>query len=335
MRSAVTLALAAGFVLTSCGTPEPAGGALPPPSDVTGSSLAPPPTEVPGNGEPDDPAARVRPELMTVTPATAAPGASLELTFPKETDRGVAYVLERAAGDTWSTTHFLTSSADGYGGTPSAVSVDSSEGYGWEDIGIGGPGPDRLVLPDDASIGLSRICTANAIENFCAEIIVIDDATPVATTPLGSAGTDTIAPQQTTAPETTTPEMTTPQTTTPETTAAPAPVPIVAVHEGVGFYPACGNETLTFDGETWYQLNHYDGYDEEYATIYEAFADAEREPSPVAGRRGFAPAVVAPGPGDDIGTLVIWADGVARWVSESGDLDVWMVDDEITYNWVC
>ena len=125
---------------------------------------------------------------------------------------------------------------------------------------------------------------------------------------------------------------TTTSTTAPRTTA---PVPIVAVHEGVAFYPACGNETLRFDGVTWYQLNHYDGYDEEYAAIYQAFADAEREPSPVGVRRGFAPAVVAPGPGDDVGTLVIWADGVARWVSDSGDLDVWMVDDEITYNWAC
>jgi hypothetical protein len=112
-------------------------------------------------------------------------------------------------------------------------------------------------------------------------------------------------------------------------------VPIVALHEDVSFYPACGNETLTFEGLTWYQLNYYDGYDEEYAAIYQAFADAERDPSPVVGRRGFAPAVVEPGPGDDVGTLVIWADGVARWVSDSGDLDVWMVDEEITYNWEC
>ena len=43
----------------------------------------------------------------------------------------------------------------------------------------------------------------------------------------------------------------------------------------------------------------------------------------------------SPGPGDDIGTLVVWADGVARWASDSGKLDVWMIDDEITYPWVC
>jgi hypothetical protein len=69
------------------------------------------------------------------------------------------------------------------------------------------------------------------------------------------------------------------------------------------------------------------------ARIDEVFA-VNRQDSPVAGAQGFA-RVVAPGPGDDIGTLVVWSDGVARWVSDSRDLDVWMVDDEITYGWVC
>jgi hypothetical protein len=169
-------------------------------------------------------------------------------------------------------------------------------------------------VPGDATAGRSRICTANALQNFCAEITVVEpDPGPTSTV---------VA-----APDTTTPGSTTPDSTTPV-----EPVPIVAVHEDVSFYPACGNESLTFDGRTWYQLNPDD---ENYAAILQALADAERDPSPVVGRRGFAPAVVEPGPGDDVGTLVIWADGVARWVSDSGDLDVWMVDDEITYNWVC
>lgn len=60
----------------------------------------------------------------------------------------------------------------------------------------------------------------------------------------------------------------------------------------------------------------------------------EREDSPVAGVHGLA-RVPSPAPGDDIGTLVVWADGVARWVSKSRDLDVWMIDDEIVYTWVC
>ena len=60
----------------------------------------------------------------------------------------------------------------------------------------------------------------------------------------------------------------------------------------------------------------------------------EREPVPVERFHSIA-RVPAPGPGDDIGTLVVWADGVARWISDSGLLDVWMIDDEIIYSWVC
>ncbi len=52
------------------------------------------------------------------------------------------------------------------------------------------------------------------------------------------------------------------------------------------------------------------------------------------GRQGLV-RVVEPGPGDAFGTLVVWADGVAQWLSDSRDLDVWMIDDEIIYNWVC
>ena len=61
----------------------------------------------------------------------------------------------------------------------------------------------------------------------------------------------------------------------------------------------------------------------------------DRDDPPGAGVEGFAKRVIPPGPRDDIGTLVVWADGVARWISDSGKLDVWMTDDEVVYTWVC
>jgi hypothetical protein len=65
MRSVGLAAAFVGLALTACGATEPAGE-QPPASPTT--------TEVPGTGEPYDPAARVRPELMSVTPGEAAPG---------------------------------------------------------------------------------------------------------------------------------------------------------------------------------------------------------------------------------------------------------------------
>ncbi|MCK0110787.1 hypothetical protein MWU75_01340 [Ornithinimicrobium sp. F0845] len=44
--------------------------------------------------------------------------------------------------------------------------------------------------------------------------------------------------------------------------------------------------------------------------------------------------VSEPGPGDDIGTLTVYADGRAHYVSDSGQ-EIWLVDEHRTYNWVC
>ena len=141
---------------------------------------------------------------------------------------------------------------------------------------------------------------------------------------LAACGDDEVArPPAATSPGTT------PTTLTP-TTTAPGAVPVDGVYEGVSFYPACGNETLQHEGVTWYQVQEYD-----YPDVWAAIFDVERiEPAVPLGFRGAA-RVVDPGPGDDVGTLVVWADGVARFVADSGDLTAWMVDDELTYEWVC
>lgn len=122
----------------------------------------------------------------------------------------------------------------------------------------------------------------------------------------------------------------------PATTVGATPVEVVDVYESVQFYPACGNEVLRHGDATWYTLVHVGNspVDEDLQSRVDDVLAVEREDASDVGPQGFA-RVAPPGPGDDIGTLAVWADGVARWTSESGDLDVWMVDDEITYNWVC
>jgi hypothetical protein len=108
------------------------------------------------------------------------------------------------------------------------------------------------------------------------------------------------------------------------------------VFKSVEFYPACGSETLDHLEVTWYQLVH-PGYEPAYTQLQERFDEViavERAESPVAGVNGFV-RVTPPGPGDDIGTLVVWADGVARWVSDNGQLDVWMADEKVVEPWPC
>lgn len=313
MRAAVVAVFAAGLALTACGEPEPAGGALPPPSEVTSPSTpgdpvpatsTPPTTDAPavvGSDGPYDADAEIRADLMVVEPSTAAPGERVDVTYPGGRERGVAYVLERWTGATWATTHYLTATTDGYGTEPGWVDV-GTERYGWEDIGIAGEGPDGLIIPDNAVASEYRICTANSRENVCAEITI---AEPDAT----SAGSyDAVLPATWGTREPVVDLIGLPLDefslaagergfgpvrvawrdgedqaldadlrlgrinvavvnrdgveivvdarieSDPETGWFEPEATIVGVYDGVGFYPACGNEQLEHEGVVWYQV---------------------------------------------------------------------------------
>lgn len=147
---------------------------------------------------------------------------------------------------------------------------------------------------------------------------------------VGGCGSDDAA-----APAATTAASTIPATQVSPTTM-PDAVAIIDVYTGVLAYPACGNEPFDHRGVTWYPL-FIEGFDPMMDDLQERVDEVlavQREPSPVRGVRGFV-RVPVPGPGDSVGTLVVWADGVARWVSDSRDLDVWLVDEPISYSWVC
>ncbi|QDO88462.1 hypothetical protein FNH13_09010 [Ornithinimicrobium ciconiae] len=111
------------------------------------------------------------------------------------------------------------------------------------------------------------------------------------------------------------------------------------VYDDVVFYPACGNEVLGLSGDTWYQLLP----DEHRALREEPDDENSRGPaSPGTFTTGrsyarpaqaskmtlthgiYVPAVVALGPGDDVGDVTVFADGLARFESESGDLITWL-----------
>ena len=192
MRAIAIFAGLVGLALTACGEPEPAGGAMPPPSNVATvpSSVAPPTTaatDVVGSNGPFDPDATMRPDLIVIEPDIAGAGEYVTVTYPGGRERGIAYVLERSHDGSWHTTHFMTAandSPDRVGREPTWAEFGTL-GYGWEAIGISGPGPDTLVIPAPALAGDYRICTANSAENICAEITLVepDEPTSSATSP--------------------------------------------------------------------------------------------------------------------------------------------------------
>ena len=120
---------------------------------------------------PFDPSADLRPDLIVAEPTRVVSGEWVALTFPQETIRGIHFVLERKSGDTWTVVYHLLSSADL--SDPEFFRVEE-EGVAIPDIGIAGPGPDKVPIPDDVAAGSYRICTANAGDEFCAAIEVVD-----------------------------------------------------------------------------------------------------------------------------------------------------------------
>lgn len=120
--------------------------------------------------DPPEPEPQMRPDLLVLDPAQVMPGAIVEMHFPEETMRGIAFQLDRRTPAGWELRYWLTS--DGNGGEPNWAAA-GTEGFGWEDVGVGGPGPDHVRIPDDAEPGSYRLCTANAGEDFCAPLEVV------------------------------------------------------------------------------------------------------------------------------------------------------------------
>lgn len=116
-----------------------------------------------------DPNAQMQPEVMLVEPARARPGEIVSLTFTAPKDRGVAYAIELETDDGWQRLHLMVSDANG--GEPRWF--EAGEEPIVEAVGIAGPGPDRVPIPDVLPPGDYRICTANAGENICTPIEII------------------------------------------------------------------------------------------------------------------------------------------------------------------
>lgn len=116
---------------------------------------------------PTRPPPQLRDDLLTVTPATPTPGSVVEVTFAEDTMRGIAWNLDQRDGDRWTTRFWLVSDANG--GEPDAVPA-GTQGWGVNDVGVAGTGPDRVLIPEETEPGSWRLCTANRGEEICASV---------------------------------------------------------------------------------------------------------------------------------------------------------------------
>lgn len=127
-------------------------------SAETGSNGAPPPPETSLT------AVRVEPNPLR-------PGAEFDAFYDPSVNRGVAANLHYWESGEWSGAVFLLSS-DGATGGPSAVRIAEFPDLGVDGVGMGGPGPDRYVLPDEISPGHWRLCLVNVSEEVCGQLEV-------------------------------------------------------------------------------------------------------------------------------------------------------------------
>ncbi|WP_183100008.1 hypothetical protein [Nocardioides pelophilus] len=110
---------------------------------------------------------------MQLARTTYHAGDRVRVRWPGEQLRGIGYQLDEWTGTGWEVRYYLSAVTSGYNrkGEPTWWSVDE-DGYGWVDIGVGGAGPDVVVVPDVASPGTYRLCTANSPRLSCALIDV-------------------------------------------------------------------------------------------------------------------------------------------------------------------
>lgn len=114
------------------------------------------------------------------------------------------------------------------------------------------------------------------------------------------------------------------------TDATSGSIAVVDVIENLNYYYACGNENLTLpDGRTFYPL-HFEDQETFDDSRYEIPPQALDDLTATPGMTAVAP----PSPGDDTGRLIIFEDGMALWVSDSGS-EAWLTEEPQQYNWDC
>jgi hypothetical protein len=142
----------AGVTVLACGTP---------PDDTSA-----------GDADETGEVFEMRPDLMVADPEQVAPGEQVALTFPEETGRGLGFALDQQTDDGWQRRAYLTSApGDGPPDEPAWHPPDPRPE--WDSIGIGGPGPDVVQIPDELEPGSYRICDVmSGDENICTPITI-------------------------------------------------------------------------------------------------------------------------------------------------------------------
>lgn len=175
------MALVAVAVLAACGSPSDGPGNDPTPGSRSSAGEGPShwaPDSYPEEGAPfveADVAAR---DIMVTVPETVVAGSSVEVVFPGGVSRGPGFVIERRGDDGWVWLWAAISDTDAPApAEPVTAERFRDERWEWADGPAFDSGdPHRIRIPEEAELGLYRICTAPDQPAFCAEVEVVESA---------------------------------------------------------------------------------------------------------------------------------------------------------------
>lgn len=121
------------------------------------------------------PATTLAPEprsLMTAEPDTASPGSVITLGFPDERIRGVAFTLESVQPTGWKVEYYLIAGRGSKEPGANSWFRPGDPSGGWPDVGIRGPGGEKVRIPKHTAPGTYRLCTVNPPEQICTTLTV-------------------------------------------------------------------------------------------------------------------------------------------------------------------
>lgn len=115
-------------------------------------------------------------DVMVVLPEAVVAGGAFEVVFPGQATRGPGFVLERQVDDAWVWLWATSSDTDDLEPSePMPADRFREERIEWADGPAFDSGdPHRVRFPEEAVLGLYRICTAPDHPALCAEIEVVE-----------------------------------------------------------------------------------------------------------------------------------------------------------------
>jgi hypothetical protein len=122
----------------------------------------------------------------------------------------------------------------------------------------------------------------------------------------------------------------------PNASRASSDPTVVAIYYDVHWYPPCATSPIKLGGQLFYPWPMgAPPIDESKYPVPETLASLPEGASGGAGRLDASlRRVVPPGPGDDVGTVVEYSDGMARFESRNGNV-AWLTLEPQEYGYVC